>query len=184
MLNTFGKYQDFELFSALKLRKRTAERAFAELYSRYSQKVYAYCYRISGNTEDAKDIFQETFLKFYDYAHKNSEIENVGGLLIKIARNYWLNLQRNHRNCISFDDLNFSENGFDYEQKELVGLIASALDLLDFDQREAFILRQYHGMSYKEISDITGVTITNLKNRVWRAKEKIKNILQPYMQDS
>ena len=79
--------------------------------------------------------------------------------------------------------MNFFSNDEKYEQKELLDLIAASLELLDFKHREAFVLRQYQGMTYNEISAITGDSVSAIKNRVWRAKEKIKEILSPYLED-
>jgi RNA polymerase sigma-70 factor (ECF subfamily) len=57
------------------------------------------------------------------------------------------------------------------------------MELLEFEYKEAFILREYDGLPYNEIAEITGTTITNAKSRVFRAKQKIKEILQPYLQE-
>ncbi|MBI3258157.1 MAG: RNA polymerase sigma factor [Ignavibacteriae bacterium] len=70
-----------------------------------------------------------------------------------------------------------------YEQKELLDLIARSLELLSFEYREIFILREYDGLSYEEIAEVTGTTVTNAKTRAFRAKQKVKEILQPYLKD-
>ncbi len=178
-----GKYSDSELYSKLRGSKKEAETAFAELYSRYSQRIYAYCLRVTGSQDDARDIFQETFTNFYNSSKNKERLENIPGYLITIARNQCINYKRNLKISVNIEDYNVFSTDTGYEQKELLELIARALELLDFEYREAFILRQYQGMSYKEISKITGDSITAVKNRVWRAKEKIKDILEPYMQD-
>ncbi len=184
MIKPYGKYEDSELFAALKEKKAIAEAAFAELYSRHSQRIYAYCLRVTGSPEDARDIFQDTFTKFYRSAnHKDIEVDNVPAYLLTIARNHCINYKRNRKIIFNFDDYNFSTNDTGYEQKELLELVGRALDTLDFEYRETFVLRQYHGLSYKEISKITGDSIAAIKNRVWRAKEKIKQVLEPYLED-
>lgn len=176
-------YSDNELVLAFKGTKQEQEKAFGEVYSRYSQRIYAYCLRVTGNSEDANDIFQEAFLKFYDSISKYEEITNVFGLLITITRNLCLNHKRDKKSTVDIEKLNFFTNDTGYEQQELLDLIAYALELLDFEYREAFIFRLYHGMPYKEISEFTGDSIATIKNRVWRAKEKIKEILTPYLED-
>ncbi len=180
---TYSKYSDSELFAFLHDKKEIQECAFAELYSRYSQRIYAYCLRVTGNPDDARDIFQEAFLKFFKSAQNQQYLENVPGYLLTIARNLCLNFKRDKKINVDIEDYTFRTNDKGYEQKELMDLISKALDLLEFDYREAFILRQYQGLSYKEISDITGNSVAAVKNRVWRAKEKIKTILQPYLND-
>lgn len=183
MLKKFSNMSDKELYEVLKGDKKQAEAAFAELYSRYSQKIYAYCYRITGNKEDANDIFQETFLNFYNSAKSNTDVPIVSNLFITIARNLCLNFMRNKRIHINLEDYNLQVNDTGYEQKELLELISSALELLEFEFRETFILRQYHGFAYKEIAEITSVPESTVRNRFWRAKEKIKEILTPYLNE-
>lgn len=182
-MDAYSKYVDAELVSELKEGKRKAEKAFAEIYTRYSQRVYAYCLRLTGHQEDAQDIFHETFVKFYDYARKKKIVDNIPSLLITIARNIMLNQKRDKKINVNIDDFQLKSNDQGYDEKELLQLIASAMELLEFEQREAFILRIYHGLSYPEISKITGESLTTVKNRAWRAKEKIKNILAPYLED-
>jgi RNA polymerase sigma-70 factor (ECF subfamily) len=64
-----------------------------------------------------------------------------------------------------------------------MNLIRSALELLDDSYREAFIMRFYEGLSYKEIAEITGDSVSSLKIRVMRAKDQVRSILSPYIND-
>jgi RNA polymerase sigma-70 factor (ECF subfamily) len=65
----------------------------------------------------------------------------------------------------------------------LVTQLSKALQFLDIDQREAFVLRYYHNLEYDTIAEITGQTINTVRNRVWRAKEKVKHLLAPIIND-
>jgi RNA polymerase sigma-70 factor (ECF subfamily) len=56
--------------------------------------------------------------------------------------------------------------------------IQHALDRLDADQREAFLLRHVEGLGYEEMSDITGVGVSALKMRVKRATERLRGFLE------
>jgi RNA polymerase sigma-70 factor (ECF subfamily) len=177
------EYSEDELLRMLKGKKRQQELAFTKIYNQYSQRVYAYCLRILGSSDDANDIFQETFLSFYKEAQKDKEITHLNGLIIRIARNLCLNFKRSNSKLLNIEDFEFSVPHYSYEDKELLDIIANALELLDFEFREAFVLRQYQGLPYSEIAEIVGVKESTAKNRCWRAKEKIKKILQPYMKD-
>ncbi|MBI5325662.1 MAG: RNA polymerase sigma factor [Ignavibacteriae bacterium] len=183
MEKTFGKYSDLELYKALREKKPMAEAAFSELYSRYAQRVFAYCLRVMGNHDDAKDIFQETFMKFYNNAQSLEVVDNIPGLLLTIARNLCLNFKRDKKTTYNIDDYQVTSVETDYEKKELLELISMALELLEFEYREAFVLRQYQGLSYKEIAKLSGDSISAIKNRVWRAKEQIREILSPYLKE-
>jgi RNA polymerase sigma-70 factor, ECF subfamily len=179
----FSRMSDDALYKAMKGSKKDAEAAFAEIYSRYSQRIYAYCVRVMGVEQDAQDAFQETFMKFYDAKALHEELDNIPGYLITIARRICINLKRDKIPTLNIDDYNITTNDPDSDKKELMTMIAAALELLEFDQREIFILRQYQGLSYREISRITGQQESTLKNRYWRAKDKIKEILTPYMEE-
>lgn len=63
-------------------------------------------------------------------------------------------------------------------------LITTALELLPEDYREAFVLREYDGLPYNEIAELTGASLATAKIRVFRAKEKLRKILEPYLRDS
>ena len=180
--NKIGALSDKEL-AALFSDNERCEIAFAELYSRYSQRVYAYCLRVTGDHDDAGDIFQETFLHFFNAAKKLEAVDNVKGLIFKIARNLCLNFKRDKKNNVSIDDLQFLSEEDTSDRQEMLNLITMALDTLPFVYKEAFILRQYQGYSYKEIAEISDDSIPAVKNRVWRAKEKIKQILAPYLKE-
>ncbi|MGA2297835.1 MAG: RNA polymerase sigma factor [FCB group bacterium] len=183
MNKSFSRMSDEALYKAMNGSRKDAEAAFAEIYSRYSQRIYAYCVRVLGIEQDAQDAFQETFLKFYDARNLHEELDNIPGYLITIARRICINLKRDKMPTLNIDDYNVTTNDPDTDKKELMTMIAMALELLEFDQREIFILRQYQSLSYKEIVKITGVSESTLKNRYWRAKDKIKEILTPYMEE-
>lgn len=183
MLN-FNSYTDEELVAMLENEKKVAENAFQELYNRYSSMVHAYCIRVLNNLETAEDIFQETFIKFFQHVQSDRKTTNIPGFLITIARNLCLNYKRDKIPTVSIDGYDFkTERNQNYENRELLELITYALDLLEFEYREAFVLREYDGLAYNDIAEITGTTITNAKSRVFRAKQKIKEILQPYLQE-
>ena len=177
-------YTDEELIALLGDNKRIAEGAFQEIYNRYSSMVHAYCIRVLNDAEQAEDFFQETFIRFFQHVKVNPDATNISGFLITISRNLCLNYKRDKRTLIPIDGLEIgTEKNQNYENRELLELITYAMDLIEFDYREAFVLREYDGLPYNEIAEITGTTVTNAKSRVFRAKNKIKEILQPYLQE-
>ena len=138
---------------------------------------------MTGNVAVSEDLLQETFMKFYAAARQELLVTNTRGFLYMIARNLSLNWRRDEHPTVSIEDILIEIEGHHraIEQDELLNLINHALDLLELDYREAFILKYYQGYSYEEMARLTGNTIPALKNRVWRAKEKIQNSLRPYI---
>jgi len=184
MKDKFAKYDDKDLVSIICKKNSKSGLAFKEIYNRYAANVHAYCLRVLTNEEQAEDIFQETFIRFYQKVDINYATTNVPGFLITIARNLCLNQKRNKKNTVPIDEVEYLKyDAFKYEDVQLMELITMALDLLDISYREPFVLREYNGMQYDEISEQLGITIANAKTRVFRAKQKIKDILQPYLNE-
>ncbi len=184
MSKDYKKYSDIELVQILRTDKPKANQAFGELYNRHSSMLHAYCYKIIGDEDAAEDIFQEAFIKFYQNVTNELPNSNIPGFLVKIARNLCLNYKRDKRPTVPIEDLDFMfHESQNYEQKELLDLITRSLELVDDDYREAFILREYSGLSYEEIADTCNISLSNAKSRVFRAKQKLKSILEPYLKD-
>lgn len=176
-------YSDAELSRLLRGARRESEAAFGEIYRRHNQRIYAYCLKVTGSADDARDIFQETFARFFKGAAGEDSIQNLGGYIMRIARNLCLNYNRDKKETVSFEEFHGIVEAKSYEQEELLRLIRIALEYLDDADREVFVLRMYHDMDYEEMSDLTGDTVSALKNRVWRAKEKVKKVLAPHIRE-
>jgi RNA polymerase sigma-70 factor (ECF subfamily) len=182
----YADYSDAELFQRIQGGQTPdVERAFNELYARYSPRIYAYCLRVLGDRDQARDVFQDAFVRFYKSAQQERSMTNVAGFLLTIARNLCLNHKRDTRPTTPIDSLELPapQHGVSYEEDELLRLITLALDLLDAEHREAFVLREYDGLSFSEIGELTGTNEATAKTRAFRAKQKIRQILSPYLQD-
>jgi RNA polymerase sigma-70 factor (ECF subfamily) len=181
---SYSARTDDELLSIIRSEPKEREKAFTELYRRYDRRIYAYVLRITGDSDQAKDLFQETFVRFYTMTESGKEISTVIGMLIRIARNLCLNAKRDNKQHILLDEI--TELGIEMPENdgELIKLINTSLELLEPEYREAIVLRLYQDLSYEEMSKITGDTIPTLKNRVWRGKEKIRNLLTPYLEEA
>lgn len=188
MIKEMETYSDIELFAFLRngdgRERRLSEAAFKELYNRLSPRIYAYCRRVLTDPELAQDVFQETFIRFYNSAQQEREMTNVAAFLLRIARNLCLNAKRdNQHHHISFEEYHHAHHDPSHENNELLKLITSALDHLPHDYREVFVLREYDGLSYAEIGNVVGITEATAKIRSFRAKQKIREILAPYLED-
>lgn len=184
MKENYATMSDLSLFIRLREPKPSSEWAFAELYTRYSQRIFSYCLRVTGDNNTARDIFQETFMSLLTASQKNNIPDNIAGYLFRIAHNLYVNYYKDiRREVISLEDLEISTNDELLENKEMLDLLAKSLESLDPEHKEAFILRLYQGLSYQEIADIMKTNTSTARNRVWRAKEKIKAILEPILTD-
>lgn len=183
---SFSEASDAELLLRIRLKKHDAHDAFSVLYDRYHARVGRYCIALLGKNE-GYDAFQETFLRFYNIAQEKS-VENIHAMLTTIARNVCLNLKRNRKPTVVLEDNELQFNSTpsasgQFEQQELMRLVEIGLEYLEFDVREAFVLRHYQELSYQEIALLTGVPETTVTKRLWRAKERLKHVLSPFIND-
>ncbi|MDQ1266274.1 MAG: hypothetical protein QG635_1426, partial [Bacteroidota bacterium] len=164
--------------------KAEANRAFKEIYGRYAPRIHAYCLRVLSDRQSAEDIFQETFVKFYQKAKEDHSGGSIAGFLITIARNLCLNYKRDNIQMASIEDFPFLADDYNPDSRETQRLITMAIELLEMEYKEPLVLRLYDGLSYDEIARICEITTENARKRVFRAKQKIKTILEPYFKDS
>jgi len=186
MKKGYTKYSDEELITVLKGTKPESDYAFAELYDRYGLRINAYIRTILTDRQLAEDIFQDTFIKFYqnvrgDKINGGSAI----GFLITIARNLCLNAKRDTKSTVQIDDLDLPYNpGTSFEDKELADLVIMALDLVDHEYKEAMVLRFFNDLPYDEIAEILNITAARARYLVFTGKQRIKTILQPYLNET
>lgn len=184
MQDKYKEYSDENLYYLFYKKNKESEFAFQELYERHSGRVFAYCRRFLSNESEAQDVFQETFVRFYQSAKRKREMTNVPAFLLRIARNLCVNSVRKAKSHTSFEEYMVAQkDSFTNDNDELLELIRGAIDLLDDKYKDVFILREYEGLSYAEIAEVTDEQVTNVKVRIHRAKQKIREILQPYITD-
>ena len=174
---------DTELYDDVRLQTKEAGASFTELYRRHQQWTYAYCLKVIGREDDAKDVFQETFVRLYRTAPSmTTPVTNVPGLIMRIARNLCLNHRRDQKETVEIEDIHLVvDTHHQYEKDELLELIRTALACLDEDYREVFVMRLYQDMSYDEIASLTGHSAAAVKTKVWRAKQRIQDLLAPVL---
>lgn len=165
------------------------EAAFAELYGRHKQQIYTYCVRMLGGDQDlASDAFQEVFIKVSEKASQFRQGSNVTGWLFMIARNTCLNVFRGRKPNECLDDHADVESSdrslapeFGEEQNFLRAKLEQAIAELPIDYREPLVLREFDGLGYAEIAELTGTSLPVTKVRIYRAKQKLREILRPYV---
>ncbi len=179
----FENLSDTELFRVLNTDGARSGKAFEEIYTRYSPRVFAYCRRFLGIKEEAEDVLQETFIRFYNSRLQPREMSNLAAFLLKIARNQCVNALREHKHDARYDDAIYVRHDERDETDELLNLIKMAIELLPDEYKEIFIMREYNGLKYSDIAYITNQAINTVKVKIFRAREKIRQILQPYLSE-
>jgi RNA polymerase sigma-70 factor (ECF subfamily) len=154
-----------------------------ELYRLYGSKVMGVCVRYSDSKEDAKDIFQESFIKIYRSIHKLKNVELLGAWMKKIAVNtainYFHKLRKNAEIWSNEEEIEASQND-DY-QKIMANLskqdLVKLINELAPGYRMVFNLYVVEGYSHKEIADLLNTSETNSKNQLMKAKRTLQKKL-------
>jgi RNA polymerase sigma-70 factor, ECF subfamily len=157
--------------------------AFRVLVEKYSRPVFRLGFRMTGNEQDAEDVVQETFMRAFKQFHRFEARASFSTWLYRIAANYSLDLIRARRPVETIEDRVLTEPAAGPERLYISGRVRETLDeaLASMTQQErtAFVLRHYEGLSIDEISGTLGVNTNAAKHSVFRAVQKIRKALAP-----
>lgn len=156
--------------------------AFTVLLARYRDAYTRFAVRMLGNREDADDALQSAFIRAYRNLGKCEDPAKFGPWLYQIVMNECrtLGTRRGRRELRMVRDDMVMERALGPAATEDVALrdeIQRALDALDAEQREAFVLKHVEQLSYEEMAEITGLGVSALKMRVKRACERLRVLL-------
>ena len=149
------------------------------LYRRYAPRLYTVCLQYAGNTEEARDVLQEGFIKIFDNLSRYNHEGSFEGWMRRIIVNTALERYRNRYYLSRVDDIDeVAEPEADPETDDFAGL--EAHDLLNMimelppKYRMVFNLYAIEGYSHREIGEMLGVSEGTSKSNLSRAR----NILQ------
>ena len=164
--------------------------AFDILLSRHQNKLFSYINFIVKNNEIAEDIFQETFVKAIVTIKQNRYTDSgkFGAWITRIAHNLIIDMYRQDKNgkFISNDDCEFDLlNNRDICEDNIEDTLVNQqihtdlkkiIETLPDNQKEVVIMRYYKDLSFKEIADITNVSINTALGRMRYALINIRKI--------
>lgn len=157
------------------------ENQIDELYPRLHRSMTAY---LAGTPVEADDILQETFLTAYKKIEQFDFESDIYTWLYTIARNRCIdefrkqkhNQKRSNRSVDEFQLA--AEPGPEDEQSEDLHMLRKAIAELPELLRSIVVMKTIDGLSYPEISTITGVNEQTLKNRMFRARKELAESLK------
>jgi RNA polymerase sigma-70 factor (ECF subfamily) len=162
-----------------------AEVAFDDIFASYQERIYNCVYRLMGNSEDAVDLTQETFLRAYAALPKIDGELKVGPWLYRIATNLCMD-QLRRRKLIRWEPLDNMLSVFHPKQvakdsperetlrQESRETVHRVLEKLPPKYRACLVLREYQDMSCEEIADVLGTTRSAVKSLLFRAREEFR----------
>jgi len=152
--------------------------AFTYLVEAYARPVHNLCYRMLGNTQDAEDAAQETFLRAYQSLRRYDRDRSFSTWLLSIAAHYCIDqLRKRKMQIISMEELpnpDLPEPSpgpeSNLSRKEEQNRIRAVLKVLDPIDRAAVIMYYWYDFSYDEICQALSLTVSALKSRLHRAR--------------
>jgi RNA polymerase sigma-70 factor (ECF subfamily) len=163
------------------------EEGFEELVRRYQRPISAYVYRMVGDYDAALDLTQEVFIKVYGSLSRYKPEYKFSTWIYKIAHNSAVD----HLRRYSTREQSLTKD-FDGEQREISieshrpspeqesereerrAEIEAVVRELPSAYRELIVLRHSHDMSYDEIAEVTGLPLGTVKNRLFRARDAMR----------
>jgi RNA polymerase sigma factor (sigma-70 family) len=161
--------------------------SFSYIVDRHKNKAYNLAFRISGNHEEAEELAQDSFVKAYrslrGFKMKSSFatwlfriVYNTAISHVRIKKKRILSLEDFPADATDFIGSNTSEEEAEREYRS--SLVNFALQKITEEERGLISLCYYEEMSIDEISDITGISKSNIKVKLFRARQKMQEIIE------
>lgn len=161
---------------------QAASRALDDLYRRHGAEVYRYALAVLGNHADAEDVTQTTFLNAYRSLEQGVRPRKPSNWLLTIASNTIKQRFRQERARPRQVELDDQVAGASPDESgPTVGEVLTALSRIPPGQRQAIVLREFEGRSYKEIAAILGVTTSALETLLFRARRSLADELEHHL---
>jgi RNA polymerase sigma-70 factor (ECF subfamily) len=160
---------------------------FTLTYNKYKLRIYNYVLKMVSDKMLCEDIVQNIFLKFFENMDLIKNKNSISYWLFKTARNDVYSFYRSKKvktdqfNVLDSDELNqaSSENlEVEYEKRELKNLVLKELENLPDDQKEVYLLKEYGGLSYKEIAGILEIDENLVKSRLYKTRQKLISLIR------
>ncbi len=163
------------------------KQSYAHLVARYKDMVFTIALRMVRHREEAEEVAQDAFVKAYRSLKNYKGEAKFSTWLYRIAYNTCLDRIKKQKRLIpseKIDDINEGnltgiQDALSYmEAQERKQMIQDALDKLQDEQRVIITLFYFEELSVKEIADVTGMSVDNVKVRLFRGRKKLFTILE------
>ena len=160
--------------------------AFEQLVRRKTSKVYALCYRIIGNAEDAKDISQLVFIKLWENLEKYDPQYAFDTWLYRMVTNVAIDFMRNKQSRENAVNSNLrlvktssdAEQGTIVQRKEVESVFNSVSQVLSPKQKTIFVMNQMDDLSSSEIAKVLGCRESTVRNHLFNARKLMQQQLR------
>jgi RNA polymerase sigma-70 factor (ECF subfamily) len=142
----------------------------------YADALYRFILKSIKDSDKAKDIIQDTFEKMWI---KSAEInpEKAKSYLFTAAYRTMIDSIRKEKKQAEFSEADLNKLSHTPQNFDVQKILHKAIDLLPEDQRAVILLRDYEGYSYEEIQQITGLSLSQVKVYIFRARVFLKKYI-------
>jgi RNA polymerase sigma-70 factor, ECF subfamily len=164
--------------------------SFNQLVKRWERPIFALAYRTLGREEDARDVTQETFLRAFRALGGFKGDAKFSSWLYRIALNLCRDWIRKERRApvlampegVEVEQLAAEQGPTETVEDlaaraELGREVAKAMEFLPAEQRQAIILKEYHGLTFQEIADLMRCPLSTVKTRVYQGLSTLRKQL-------
>ncbi len=151
---------------------------FTELMKRYERRIVNFVYRITHRYEEAHDLAQEIFVKAYYALDRYDPKYNFSTWLFRIAQNSAIDSVRRK----TLVEVPLARPTWEDSNKQLRAAIEQAVEELPGDYRELIQLRHYAELSYEEIATMKQLPLGTVKNKLFRARNLLKDVLDHFVE--
>jgi RNA polymerase sigma-70 factor (ECF subfamily) len=147
---------------------------FENIYKTYWQKVFRLCMGYVNNTDTAKDLTQDTFIKIFQQLPKFRNESSIGTWIFRIASNTCLRqIQKDNKMPKSEFPINMTAEALDISIEDDLKFLYQCLSELKEVER-IIIALELEDINQKEIAKIVGISESNVRVKIHRIKEKLK----------
>ncbi len=142
----------------------------------FSDNIFRFALKSVRDINTANDVVQDTFMRLWQHV-QDVDFDRVKSYLFRIAHNIMIDYFRKNKRNADFELVNKNSYSFVQEYSDIKEQLEKAVNTLSQIQKTVVMLRDYEGYSYDEIGEITGLTNSQVKVYIYRARKKLKDYL-------
>ena len=163
--------------------------SFGEVTQRWERRIFAFIFRYVGNSEEARDLTQNTFAKAFENLGRLSDSSRFSSWLYTIALNECRMRFRREKRAQHFPIEDDSGSGLELvsaesspeegaAQQQQVRRLRRALGHLPDEQRAVIVMKEYQGLKFQEIAEIVEVPLSTVKSRMYLGLKTLRRLLE------
>lgn len=155
---------------------------FTLTYNRYKRQLFNYTLKMVNERLTCEDIIQNVFLKLFERIESIRNPESIQYWLFSTVRNEIYTYYRHKKirvdqfSAVDSDEVDIASSDqieSDFENNEIKEIVMRELEQMTIEQKEVFLLREYGGLSYKEIAEVMKIDEELVKSRLFKTRQKL-----------